>query len=485
MAMTDFWQTGAATGVGRLALLFAVSAALLSWALLPGDHVLSCHSGTNASPLSAPQCYFSTSYVHARGLFLQHVREASRAGVPVELHSLALGNSSSSSSSSGDLSDLFVDVAVVRGDPSSVVLHISGTHGPEGYIGSAVQSAWMRRLRESHSKTALSVSTVAESPTAAASLNSTRYASPRPTVVLVHALNAYGMAHYRRWNEDGVDINRNCFADTAERADVMGRDPNIAGYEDRASVFNPVGRPTLLRTLRVVVQAAWLMATDFIGAKRAMVGGTYSRPGCVYFGGQKEVASHLLLRKFLLESGLTAAATRRVAIVDVHSGLGPTGRDTIMLDDPSDAGMASAVRVFNASRQSVGAPRPHDVQSSTQANGDSSAAAAGYEHMRGGTTGCYRGQFLRLERDEDALAVTQEFGTVPAAFVGISLVLENMAFHYGTPEEKRFWGQRVLNAFLVQSQSFMDATMRRGLAVLEQAVEFSSAAAPSPPSTTV
>lgn len=41
-----------------------------------------------------------------------------------------------------------MDVAVFRGDPSNVLLHISGTHGPEGFAGSAVQGAILDHLIE-------------------------------------------------------------------------------------------------------------------------------------------------------------------------------------------------------------------------------------------------------------------------------------------------------------------------------------------------
>ena len=80
---------------------------------------------------------------------------------------------------------LSVDVSVLKGEDSRKALVIvSGTHGPEGFTGSAAQIALLR---------ALSVST-----------------EPlRGNVVFIHAINPYGFAHVSRTTENNVDWNRN------------------------------------------------------------------------------------------------------------------------------------------------------------------------------------------------------------------------------------------------------------------------------------
>ena len=35
--------------------------------------------------------------------------------------------------------DLTIDIAIYKGNSKSLILHISGTHGVEGYIGSEIQ----------------------------------------------------------------------------------------------------------------------------------------------------------------------------------------------------------------------------------------------------------------------------------------------------------------------------------------------------------
>jgi hypothetical protein len=67
---------------------------------------------------------------------------------------------------------------------SRVLVTVSGTHGVEGFFGSATQIEWLRRAK------------VSRLPEDIAALH-------------VHAINPYGFAWLRRTNEDNVDINRN------------------------------------------------------------------------------------------------------------------------------------------------------------------------------------------------------------------------------------------------------------------------------------
>ena len=82
--------------------------------------------------------------------------------------------------------ELTIDVARLGPEnPRRVVVVSSGTHGVEGYFGSAVQLALL------------------EGAWADVDL-------PDDTgLLLVHAVNPYGFAWNRRVNEDNVDLNRN------------------------------------------------------------------------------------------------------------------------------------------------------------------------------------------------------------------------------------------------------------------------------------
>ena len=117
-----------------------------------------------------------------------------------------------------------IDVAVARGEGEGVVVHLSGTHGVEGYAGSAIQVAYMEGLAQAR--------------------GTGKGGRPGATVVLVHAVNPYGMAHFRRFNEENVDLNRNALHEE-EWPEALGRDFNLAGYADfDEGVFNPPRAPT-------------------------------------------------------------------------------------------------------------------------------------------------------------------------------------------------------------------------------------------------
>lgn len=92
---------------------------------------------------------------------------------------------------------LFIDVGykTATTKPSNVLLHISGTHGVEGYSGSAIQINFLYHFDE-----------IMKNIPNQNSL----------TIILVHTLNPFGMKYGRRFNENNVDLNRNYIFDQEE-----------------------------------------------------------------------------------------------------------------------------------------------------------------------------------------------------------------------------------------------------------------------------
>jgi hypothetical protein len=117
---------------------------------------------------------FSQDYVEAREKFAAAARAAG-----AELTGFALDKRGP------DGGKLSTDVAWLGPrDARQVLVTISGTHGVEGFFGSATQIEWLRRAKTAHL------------PEGIAALH-------------IHAINPYGFAWLRRTNEDNVDINRN------------------------------------------------------------------------------------------------------------------------------------------------------------------------------------------------------------------------------------------------------------------------------------
>lgn len=104
------------------------------------------------------ECYFSESYEAASKLFLDSATIAGAKFIPMPVGT-----------------DLVTSVAVLEGGQSGKYLvHISGTHGPEGYAGSAIQSAALQYI---------ALNKVYADEESRKSL---------PTMIFVHANNPYG-----------------------------------------------------------------------------------------------------------------------------------------------------------------------------------------------------------------------------------------------------------------------------------------------------
>lgn len=89
--------------------------------------------------------------------------------------------------------------------------------------------------------------------------------------------------------------------------------------------------------------------------------------------------------------------TRRVFHIDVHSGLGPTGLDSLMV---SDAKSAAALRRLVAVVQPV--PAPHSIEGG-DVDATPGSAAAGYSLVRGDSASGYGTLFATDDRVGEAL----------------------------------------------------------------------------------
>lgn len=139
--------------------LLAVAAALLALVL----HALNDFAPMDTyfpPPLvnASVESHFAETYYDARTRFRSHARQVPGA----TLHTLPLPGFEDD--------DLSIDVALVQGSSERVLVHISGTHGVEGFAGSGIQAALLQRLADKKTR------------------------ANSPTLVFVHALNPYGFA---------------------------------------------------------------------------------------------------------------------------------------------------------------------------------------------------------------------------------------------------------------------------------------------------
>mmetsp|Transcript_33245 Transcript_33245/g.63440 ORF Transcript_33245/g.63440 Transcript_33245/m.63440 type:complete len:691 (-) Transcript_33245:793-2865(-) len=115
------------------------------------------------------------------------------------------------------------------------IIHVSGTHGIEGYIGSAVQSRFLHELFLDNEKRLTNNKNPRQNNAIPSSSSNDKVLRK---VLLIHAVNPYGMRHHRRTNENNVDLNRNVLSDEMW-SNVRKRDPNFVGYVDLDPMMNP------------------------------------------------------------------------------------------------------------------------------------------------------------------------------------------------------------------------------------------------------
>jgi hypothetical protein len=182
-----------------------------------------------------------------------------------------------------------------RADADKMLVMISSTHGVEGHCGSGAQIAWLR------------TGGPAKLP-------------PDVGALLVHAINPYGFAWTRRVNEDNVDLNRN-FVDHDKGY------PRNEGYLAIADAILPRDWSTESRAESQRILDAYAQKHGAFALQGAISGGQHTHPDGVFYGGLKPTWSNRAIRAIAREE---LGRTRRVGVIDYHTGLGPFGHGELI-----------------------------------------------------------------------------------------------------------------------------------------------------------
>lgn len=258
---------------------------------------------------------FSATYQNARGRFVKTARAAGAVLASYE-HPSARGIA-------GEV--LSIDVAHL-GNRSAArqLVVISGTHGQEGYAGSAAQIGWLLR----HGRSAL---------------------LENAGVVLIHGLNPYGFSHGSRTTENNVDLNRN-FVDHA------GPHPANPGYEVLHEALTPASwtQDALAATADAERRFAAEHGADALFG--ALVSGQYDHADGLMFGGAGREWSNLTLETILQQH---AGHASKVALIEWHTGIGAYGQPFFLsFNEPGSQESAQAVRWWG---DAVLGARPHGM----------------------------------------------------------------------------------------------------------------------------
>ena len=347
---------------------------------------------------SIPTSYFSPDYVTARSRFRQKVEDAGGRLKGLELDAKGPNGE-----------DLTVDIAWFGADhPRRVLLHSSGLHGVEGFAGSAIQLQFLDAMPQLPDDAA---------------------------IVIAHALNPFGMAWLRRFNENNVDLNRN----------FLGPDDDYKGapkaYGKLDPFLNPPSPPSRdFFFLRV----AWLVARyGRATLKQTVAGGQYEYPKGLFFGGKRLQQGPQMFQTYVAEH---LSMAEHVVAIDVHTGLGEYGEDTLLVEADH----------YDTLRPMFG-PR---VTPLVAAQGPAYRIRGGYHHI-----------FPRILPNTTVHFVSQEFGTYKTTQVLHALREENRWQHYGDGSVDHPTKRKLKESFCPEDDLWRQSVLTRGKEVLQQATE--------------
>lgn len=313
---------------------------------------------------------------------------------------------------------LAIDVAELGADDApAALLIVSGTHGVEGYTGSALQTRYLAQH-------------------AARSADGVR-------IVLLHAFNPFGFSWVRRVNEDNVDLNRN-FVD--HQADY----PVNEGYETLREAICPTewNDAVIAETKRVLDDFAEKNGPRAL--QKAISGGQYGHAEGIFYGGSAPTWSHKLLKRIF---SATLARARHVAVIDYHTGLGPYGYgERICIHTPGTGGLERAQQWYD-----------EDVTSPALGN-SASVELYGFNVL---------GMAEALPESCELTAIALEYGTIPSPEVRLALRADNWLHIHGQPgsAKGRAIKSQIRDAFYQDRDDWKEMVWERAVATQRMALK--------------
>ncbi len=171
--------------------------------------------------------------------------------------------------------------------------------------------------------------------------------------------------------------------------------------------------------------------------------------------------------------------------LDVHTGLGPFGEDTVLRQAQVDFAKTNNDLIDSYFRTAFSV-------TSTQDGGPTTADAfKGYDSSKGLMTefmgAAYRKTILddgeAANKPRTGIFVLQEFGTIPAILVGRALIYDNMLYQFrkkrharklkeGSKEPFVYKSPLLGDAFYPQSTNWRRSIIQRGVALVQQSMEY-------------
>ena len=265
---------------------------------------------------------FSKDFSTARDLFVASARDA---GASLESHPYPVPGPQGET--------LATDVAWIGpGDAPKVFVAVSGTHGVEGFCGSAAQVDWLARGEWKR--------------------------LPKDTAaMLVHAINPYGFAWLRRVTHENIDLNRNW-------ADFSSARNHNSAYDEIADVLCPREWTHESQARTLAVLQGYIATHGYNVFATVVSSGQHRHADGLFYGGQAPCFARKTLEQIFVTR---LARAQRVGVIDYHTGLGPPGYGELMIGAPRGSEVHErACRWYGSTVTPVGAAE----STSAKINGD-------------------------------------------------------------------------------------------------------------------
>lgn len=312
---------------------------------------------------------------------------------------------------------LSTDVAWIGPDDAEQVLvTVSATHGVEGFAGSACQLDWLRR--DEHLRLSDGVA-----------------------ACMIHAINPHGFAWRRRVTHENVDLNRNWI-------NFGEPPPPNPDYAVLAKALRPSSLDGEVGQEASSTLQAFIVDRGMSAFAHAVSSGQHVDPQGIFFGGHGPTWSRNVLTK-ILQTHLSRA--RQIAVIDFHTGLGPSGYGEVMVSEGAESLVtARARRWFGNLVTPVGGPG----SASAALNGEWLAAAPA------------------LVSHAEVTAIALEFGTVTPMEVLEALRADCWLHAHGDPRSKAAEAvrARLTDAFYTPTDHWRGMVLGQGLVVQRQAL---------------
>lgn len=351
-----------------------------------------------SSLVSTSNTHFPGSYRHGQSLWQQQL---SNLSIPFSQLNFSYPVSAD------DHSDLITQCAHLGNECARhTLVIIGGTHGVEGFAGTALQCDLMCLLSSGYIK-----------------LNS------NTSILMINALNPWGYYYGHRHDHLGIDVNRN-FIDFDEPL------PDNPGYRQLQDILKLNDKQ--LRQERLRDMAVTMGSRDY---EIAISGGQYADASGPFFGGTTKSHSHLVIDSLMSHYNLPE---RQLAVIDIHTGLGSYGYGEVICDHPLDSSGAETARDWYG-------PACTSAESGTS----SSVPKQGLLDFA----------WHRIMH-EDSCFITLEFGTLGTESL-FNVLLEDVHPEKG---RHTYGSESLLNHFCPVDDYWREAVIFRGRQVIFQAL---------------